>query len=98
MSMERDEPQQQRSTDVEGHDEAGNPEGEHSDASHPLQNEQDDDNDFENATYGDFDRSAVDQERKARRRVINQDKNRGGVAARMRRAERRAQVQQVPYE
>lgn len=76
----------------------GEPEREDNDASHPSPIDHDDNGNSENASHGDFDRLAVDQQRKARRRANNQDMNKGGTGAKARRKNQRAQAQQIPHE
>jgi hypothetical protein len=83
----------------------GDSDGEDNVASHPLQLGKSDDGNSESVNHGDFDRAAVDQQRKARRRAKNQDMNRGGTEARKNREARfhaaemeRTQAQQIPHE
>jgi len=76
----------------------GESDGEDNDVSHPSQIDDNYDGNFKSAGHGDFDRLTVEQQRKARRRAKNQDMNKGGAEARMRRKTRQKQAQQVPHE
>ena len=76
----------------------GESDGEDNEVSQPSQIDNDDNGNSEIASHGDFDRLAVDQQRKLRRRVNNQDMNKGGTGAKVRRKNQRAQAQQVLHE
>jgi hypothetical protein len=83
----------------------GDSDVEDNDVSDTLQSEKNDDGNSESVNHGDFDQAVVDQQRKARRRAKNPDKNRGGPQARKNReakfnaaAMEQTQAQRVPHE